>query len=58
MQLSQNEIQAMYIQMRNSGQNCVGRLGIEPTYISIEEWRDQELAKAAIYQKNNFGELD
>jgi hypothetical protein len=40
-----NEIRAAYIQMRNSGQNCVGRLGSEPRYITIEEWRDQELKK-------------
>ena len=45
--LSANEIQAMYVQMRNSGQNCVGRLGEEPTYISIQQWRDEQLAKSS-----------
>lgn len=45
-QLSSNEILAMYAQMRADGQNCIGRFGARPSYISIEEWRDLELAKS------------
>lgn len=39
-----NEVNAMYMQMRNNGQNYVGQLASHP--ISIEEWRDRELERA------------
>lgn len=41
--LSANEINAMYIQMRNQGLNAVWELG-RPA-MSLTEWRDRELKK-------------
>ena len=48
-----NEIQAMYMQMLNSGQNAVGEIG--KGYISIEEWRDRELRKIGAIPNGETG---
>lgn len=39
----ENEVYAIYRDMRNKGQFYIGQLGSHP--ISIIEWRDRELAK-------------
>lgn len=43
--LTANEIQAMYMQMLNNGQNAVFELGGPP--LSISQWRDRELKRIA-----------
>lgn len=42
----ENEIQAMYMQMRNWGQFYIPQLG--GPIISIDEWRERELARIPI----------
>lgn len=48
--LTVNEIDAIYLQMRNNGQNAIGELGAG--YISIETWRERELNRIAAMNRD------
>lgn len=41
--LSENEIEGIYLSMRNQGEFYIGQLGGDP--VNIDEWRERELKK-------------
>lgn len=50
--LTENEIHATYIGMRNRGESYIGEFGDHP--IGIDEWKKRELDK--LYPTNNPSE--